>query len=97
MVANVTAVLVAAGWNGFGVGEVVWAILVIAAAAVIALVMLILRGDIAFALVVLWAFLGIVLARLNGPISSVPVAIGAVASGGIVLAGIVWRLIYRKA
>jgi hypothetical protein len=95
-VANVTAVLVNAGWNGFGIPEAVWAILVIAVAAVITLVMLVNRADIGYAVVVLWALFGIVLARLNGPVPSVPVAIGAVASGGVVLAGVVWRLINRN-
>jgi hypothetical protein len=88
-VANVTAVLVAAGWNGFGISEAAWAGAVIVAAALIAVLMVLQRHDSVFALVVLWAFFGIIMARIAGEYQSRDVAIVAAGSAGIVLAVLV--------
>lgn len=62
-VANATALLVHLGWGRFGLGETAWTIVAICAATVISLLMLLRRADIFHALVVLWAFLGIILKR----------------------------------
>jgi translocator protein len=64
-IANVTAYLVATGWEGFGLPDQAWAALMIAAAAAITLVIVRTRGDVAFSLVVLWALLGILIRRLQ--------------------------------
>lgn len=58
-IANATAVLVHLGFDGWGLPEEVWAALLVAVAAVLALAMLMRSGDFAFAAVVLWALLGI--------------------------------------
>jgi hypothetical protein len=62
-VANATALLVHVGWGRFGLSETVWAIVAIGAATLVTLLMLLRRSDIFHALVVLWAFLGIILKR----------------------------------
>lgn len=62
-IANVTALLVNIGWNRFGLSPVFWTIAVLAAGTVITAMMLVLRKDIAYALVVLWAFAGILIKR----------------------------------
>jgi hypothetical protein len=95
-VANLTAVLVAAGWNGFGIGEVFWAVALVAVAVIITLAVLLTRRDFGYALVALWALLGIILARLNGPNESRTVAIAAIAGAVIVLFGIIGILIFLK-
>jgi hypothetical protein len=87
-VANFTAVLVAAGWNGFGLAHEFWAVVMITAALLIALMMLFSRHDFGFSLVILWALVGIVLARLNGPVESRSAAIAAAAAGAVLIAGI---------
>jgi hypothetical protein len=94
-VANVTAVLVAAGWNGFGISEAAWAGAVIVAAALIAVLMVLQRHDSIFALVVLWAFVGIIMARITGEYQSRDVAIVAAGSAGIVLAVLVRRWLIK--
>jgi hypothetical protein len=63
-IANATAVLVHAGWNRFGASEQFWTVAVLIVAAVITLVVLFTRNDLFYALVVLWAFLGILIKRL---------------------------------
>lgn len=62
-VANVTALLVAGGWQGWGLPANFWTAAMIFVAAVIGLFMLIRARDWLFALVVLWAFFGIAYKR----------------------------------
>lgn len=64
-VANVTALLVDIGWNGFGLSDVVWTCIVIGIATIIALFMLFTRQDILYCLVVEWAFFGILMKRIR--------------------------------
>jgi hypothetical protein len=63
-VANVTAVLVHVGWNRFGASQELWTVVVLIVAALITLAVLFTRNDLFYALVILWAFLGILIKRL---------------------------------
>ena len=58
-IADVAATLVSINWNGFGISPETWAILVILVALVIASLVAYIRKDIAYELVIIWAFLGI--------------------------------------
>ena len=58
-IANVTAFLVSINWDRFGISPLNWIIIIIAVGTLLTILMLVLRKDIAFSLVVLWAFLGI--------------------------------------
>jgi hypothetical protein len=62
-IANVTAVLVTNNFDGFGIDEPVWTMLVIAVAILLTVIVLIIRKDIAYSLVVVWALLGIFIKR----------------------------------
>lgn len=62
-IANATALLVTAGWNGFGLDPQVWTVVVILAGLVVALTLIYLRNAVAAPLVVIWAYFGIVLKR----------------------------------
>ncbi|MDA3811063.1 MAG: tryptophan-rich sensory protein [Spirochaetaceae bacterium] len=64
-IANVTAVLVDINWNRFGLSESFWTVAVIIVAITLGLIILFLRSDIAYALVVDWALLGILIKRLS--------------------------------
>ena len=64
-VANVTALLVDIGWQGWGLQQAVWTIIVLVVAFFITLLMLLTRGDLYYTLVVEWAFLGILLKRVR--------------------------------
>jgi hypothetical protein len=63
-IANITAFLVKINWNGFGIDDQVWAVIVISAGILITLAVLFSRNDIFYCLVVIWAFTGILLKRL---------------------------------
>jgi len=86
-VANVTAVLVNAGWNRFGASEQLWTVIVLVVAALITLAVLFTRSDLFYALVILWAFLGILLKRLavDSPPSRAIVATLAIAMAAVTL------------
>ena len=58
-IANVTALLVALEWNRFGLSDAFWTVLVLIVATAITLTMLRRRGDVFYAIVVIWAFVGI--------------------------------------
>jgi len=58
-VANITAFFHWIGWNGDPLAPQTWAIIMLAVATLITGLMLLLRGDVAYALVIIWAFAGI--------------------------------------
>lgn len=58
-VANVSVTLVSVGWDGFGISQETWAILIIITAVLITLLVMATRKDLAYGLVVIWALLGI--------------------------------------
>ena len=94
-IANITAVLVVAGWDGFGLSEVFYTVLVIAVAAIITLLILLKRGDVPYSLVVIWAYIGIIIKRLRmGDAPAVVIATAICLS--IVVLGAVISLMRRK-
>ena len=64
-IANVTAVLVSVNWDGFGISEQMWTILVLIVATIITLLVLLKRKDIPYSAVIVWAFIGIVVKRFG--------------------------------
>jgi hypothetical protein len=58
-IANVAAALVSIGWNGFGFSAETWAIVALSIALLVTLIVIIVRRDIAYSLVVVWALVGI--------------------------------------
>lgn len=60
-IVNTTVVLYNSGWNGFGLDPQFWTALLLVIATVIGCTILLRRRDVAFALVLVWAFAGIAL------------------------------------
>lgn len=60
-IANATALLVSLGWNGFGIPESVWAIIILAVGALIGTATLLRFSNIAYGLVLVWAYTGILI------------------------------------
>jgi hypothetical protein len=56
---NVAATLVSVKWDGFGISPETWAIIITIIALLIAILVVLTRKDVAYALVVIWALLGI--------------------------------------
>lgn len=62
-ISNVTVLLVHYNWNGLGISEEVWTIIMISAGALIAVVTLFRLNNPFIGLSVIWAFIGIILKR----------------------------------
>ena len=100
-IANVTGALVKLQVGDLLLGESIWTILVIAVATLITILIILRRKDFAYSLVVVWAFLGIILKRIeNDPIYGVQTNIAIFAALGIVLIfftmGITFLLKHKK-
>ena len=94
-IANVTAFLVSVHWDGFGISQLSWTIVVISVGVLITLLMLALRKDIAYSLVVIWALLGIYIKRTNAPFTNNDVATTAIIAMGILIAGVIIIAVYQ--
>jgi len=84
--ANVTAVLVASGFEGFGLGADLWAVLVIAVAGLVGVVLAIYgHGRLAPAASLCWGLGWVAVARLAGTLLSTPTAIAAIVAVAAIL------------
>ena len=95
-IANTTALLVAWEWNGAGLGDPFWAAVLIAAGVVLGLLFLGYRKDTAYALVLVWAYVGIFIRRMSVTDFSLELT-AYMALGGIVIlsTGIIFYLLNR--
>jgi len=94
-IANVTAVLVTINWDGFGLSEEIWAIIVIVVALIITILILIKRKDYAYSGVIIWALLGIYLKRItDDPVFGVKTQIANTAAIAIIILLIVITIKY---
>lgn len=92
-IANVTALLVASGWSGFGIDAVTWAIILIASGIVISSVTMIRLNNPVIAVPVIWAFLGIILKHGD---SQPDISLAAkIAMSAVALAAL-WTLLRRR-
>ena len=81
-IANIAGALFTANWNGFGISPEVWSAIMIVIATVLAILALI-KKNIAYTLVILWALVGIVV-KFQG-VSDIVTIVGIFASVAITL------------
>jgi hypothetical protein len=65
-IANITVWLVSIDWDGFGIPESTWAVAIIAVGAIIGTAVIIRDRDVAYGLVLVWAYLGIWIKHTSG-------------------------------
>jgi hypothetical protein len=67
-IANITVFLVSIDWNGFGVPDYVWMIIILIAGVIISSIRMIKDKNLAFGLVPVWAYFGILIKHtsING-------------------------------
>ena len=80
-IANTTQLLFYLDWNGWGISAATWAVIMLAAGALISIVMTLTRADIAFSLVLVWAYIGIAVKHSDTSL----VATSALVGAGIIL------------
>ncbi len=91
-IANVSAVLYVLEWDGFGVTNAVWSVLMINIAMLLGFLMLKRREDIGYALVLVWAFVGI-FSKFQGP---EPFVAGSAITASISLAILASLLLLKR-
>jgi hypothetical protein len=67
-IANTTQLLYYLGWNGWGISPELWAVIMLAAGVVISAIMSLTRADIAYSLVLVWAYIGIAVKHADTPL-----------------------------
>ena len=65
VVANMTVLLVSRGWDGFGLADSTWAVVMVLVAMAIGTLTMLRRRDLAYGLVLIWAFGGILLRQTS--------------------------------
>jgi len=79
-VANIASLLISLGWNGFGIPAVL-TVVMIGVATLLGMLMILLKREIAYPLVLIWAFAGIAAVRADVPL----VEIGAIVAAALLL------------
>jgi len=69
-IANVTTTLDYLNWGGWGISDQVWAVIMLAVGAVLAWAVGLTRGDLAYALVFVWAYVGIAVKQGGTPVAT---------------------------
>ena len=88
-IANVSVLLFASGWDGFGIDAVTWTIIVLIVGVAITLAVLATRLDVAYGLVIVWAYVGIFVRQQATPAVAVTAAVAAlVILVAVVVAGL---------
>jgi hypothetical protein len=87
-IANISSYLVSIGWNGWGISDINWTLIMIIVSTVLGLILLITRRNIAFGLVVIWGLFGILSKLSNYHLNKYDVLIN-VSWAGIVVIGLV--------
>lgn len=80
-ISNLALVLDFFGWNGWGINQEVWALLMLTIAILISGIMIFTRGDIAFTLVFIWAFVGIAIQNHSATMVAAGAWVGALFAG----------------
>jgi cell division protein FtsW (lipid II flippase) len=96
VVSNITVLLVYWGWNRFGIAESSWAVIMVLVAMAIGTVTMLRNRDVAYGLVLIWAFIGILIRQTSTLESRYPAIIAAVAVSLAVFAVAEFSLARRR-
>lgn len=78
-IVNVASTLHYLGWNGWGISSQVWTIIMLLVGAAIAAMIAQKRVDVAYPLVIVWAFIAVAMRQIAQPVI-------AITAGGLALA-----------
>ena len=65
VVANMTVLLVSRGWDGFGLADSTWAVIMVLVAMVIGTTTMVRNRDAAYGVVLIWAYFGILIRQIS--------------------------------
>ena len=92
VVANVAQVLFKLGWRGEPLSAPVWTVIMLGAASLLGLLMIFLRREVAYPLVLVWAFIGIWVKHGETPLVAITALVLAIVLGVVA----VGRLIFSR-
>jgi hypothetical protein len=97
-IANITVFLVSVGWNGFGIADFIWTSIILMVGALIGILRMIKNKNIAYGLVLVWAYSGILLKHIstNGFNAQYPIIIATVIVCMILFGFFIGIIIYQK-
>jgi hypothetical protein len=84
-IANATSLLDYLNWNGWGLSPETWAVIMLIAAGVITSAVALIRGDVAYVAVIVWALIGIAVKHAD----NFPVSVTAKAMVVVVIVGLI--------
>jgi hypothetical protein len=96
-IANVTSLLDYLKWGGWGIGPEAWAVIMLAAGVGIASAVSLTRGDVAYMLVIVWAFAGIAVKHAGTPVVAPAAWVAAAAATLMLAAGVLLKRSKRDA
>ncbi len=97
-IANITVFLVSIGWNGFGIADFIWTSIILLVGALIGILRMNKDKNIAYGLVLVWAYLGILLKHVSPDAfnSQYPSIIATVIVCLVIFVFFVGRIFYKK-
>jgi len=90
-IANTTQLLYYLGWDGWGISAEIWTVIMLAAGVIISALMSFTRADVAYSLVLVWAYIGIALKHADNALVSTTAYITA----GLILLFLIIALIRK--
>jgi cell division protein FtsW (lipid II flippase) len=98
VVANITVLLVSWKWDGFGLSDSTWAVIIVLVAMAIGTLTMVRNRDAAYGLVLIWAFVGILIRQTsaNGFAGRYPVIIGAVIASLVIYVVAEFAILRRR-
>ena len=84
-VANISDWLYYIGWNGFGISAQSWAVIMLFVASLLGLAMAIMRRDVGYLVVLVWAFIGIAVKQISAPMVVTSAWIAALLMAGLAI------------
>jgi len=77
-IVNIASALYISGWNGWGIAAVGWTVIMLLISTVIGAIVAIQRGDIAFVLVFIWAYVAIAIRHFDNPLIWITAVVSAI-------------------
>lgn len=90
-VANISNLLYAVNWDGFGIAPQVWAVIMIVIASLLGALMTVLRRDSGYVFVLAWAFAGIGVNQEAAPMVATTAWAASILMLGLAIFSMIWR------
>ncbi len=90
-IANVTSLLDYLKWGGWGISPETWTVIMLIAGVAIASAVSLSRGDVAYMLVIVWAFAGIAVKHASAPVVATAAWVTTALAAVMLVVGLVFR------